>query len=129
MKKSVERISIITGQRTTEGKVHVARELRRNMTAEEQSLWYCLRASKLGGLHFRRQQIIDGFVVDFYCHGARLVVELDGEGHQDQIEYDEARDRIIAVRGLRILRIPNKDVRQNLSEVLRSILQAAKEAQ
>lgn len=127
MKKIIDRHSVITGQCTTEGKVHLAQELRRNMTPEEHSLWYCLRANKLGGLHFRRQQIIDGFIVDFYCHSAKLVVELDGQAHQDQLDYDEARDRIIAAHGLHILRIPNRDVRTNLPAVLRRILDTARE--
>jgi very-short-patch-repair endonuclease len=57
--------------------------------------WQHLRANQLNGLHFRRQQIIDGFIADFYCHVARLVIEVDGEIHQQQAEYDAERDRVL----------------------------------
>ena len=66
---------IVAGQRVAPEKVAAARELRRHMTPEECILWEHLRAHRLNGLHFRRQQVIDGFVVDFYCSGCALVVE------------------------------------------------------
>lgn len=118
--------SIITGQRVTEGKAIRAWEMRRSMTPEEQLLWDHLRASRLQGFHFRRQQVIDGFIADFYCHAARLVVEVDGAGHGDQIEYDAERDRILAARGLRILRVTNDEVRSDLDGVLASIVANAR---
>lgn len=58
-----------------------ANNLKRTMTKAEKLLWHELRASKLGGHKFRRQHPIDKFIVDFYCHEAKLVVELDGEVH------------------------------------------------
>jgi very-short-patch-repair endonuclease len=67
-------------------------ELRRNMTPSEQKLWQCLRAGRLEGFHFRRQQIIGSYIVDFYCHKSRLVIELDGRSHLDHQEYDLERD-------------------------------------
>ena len=73
------------------------------------------------GRHFRRQQIIDGFIVDFYCHAAGLVIEVDGKIHEDQIEYDAERDRILKQRELQILRFTNAEIRANLDAVLRSI--------
>jgi len=88
------------------------------MTAEEGIMWKCLRANRLHGFQFRRQQVIDGFIVDFYCHAAGLVVEVDGEVHQGQAEYDGERDRVLAARGLNILRIRNEDVKRNLVDVL-----------
>ena len=51
------------------------------MTPWERKLWFHLRTNRLGGFHFRRQQIIDGVIVDFYCHALRLVEEVDGSGH------------------------------------------------
>jgi very-short-patch-repair endonuclease len=81
----------------------------------------------LNGLHFRRQQIIDGFIADFYCHAARLVIEVDGEIHQKQAEYDTERDRILLARGLRLLRIRNEEVRQNLDKVLADISKVCSE--
>jgi very-short-patch-repair endonuclease len=118
---------IVVNQRVTAGKVHVSRELRRNMTEEERLLWNALRTNRLGGLHFRRQQIIDGFVVDFYCHAAGLVIKVDGAGHQDQTAYDEAWDHILAARNLLVLRFSNGEVRRHLTGVLTRIAAVARE--
>jgi len=113
--------NIVIGQKVTPIKVQRAKELRHQMTQEEKILWQYLRANRLNGLHFRRQQIIDGFIADFYCHAARLVIEVDGEIHQQQAEYDAERDRVLLARGLRLLRIKNEEVRQNLNSVLMRI--------
>ncbi len=119
--------NIVIGQKVTPVKVQRAKELRRQMTQEEKILWQHLRANRLNGLHFRRQQIIDGFIADFYCHAARLVIEVDGEIHQQQAEYDAERDRILFARGLRLLRIQNEAVRLNLDRVLAYISKACSE--
>ncbi|ACK71609.1 protein of unknown function DUF559 [Gloeothece citriformis PCC 7424] len=116
--------NIIIGQKITATKQQRAKELRQNMTPEEKILWQHLRRNNLNGLHFRRQQIIDGFIVDFYCHAAKLVIEIDGEIHQQQTEYDTERDQILSAKGLRLLRIKNEDVRQNLNGVLNQIIEA-----
>lgn len=116
---------IIFGQRVSDEKLELARELRRNMTPEERILWKHLRAHRLQGLHFRRQQVIDGFVVDFFCFDAALVVEVDGGVHRAQAGYDAERDVVLKKRGLRVLRITNEDVRHNLEDVLARIAQAA----
>lgn len=62
--------NIVIGQKVDQAKVERAKELRKNLTPEERILWQRLRANRLDGWHFRRQQIIDGFIVDFYCHKA-----------------------------------------------------------
>ncbi|NER25399.1 MAG: DUF559 domain-containing protein [Symploca sp. SIO1C2] len=116
--RNKETSNIVIGQKVTSTKVQRAKELRHQMTQEEKILWQHLRANRLNRLHFRRQQIIDGFIVDFYCHAARLVIEVDGEIHQQQVEYDAERDRILSARGLRLLRIRNEEVRQNLDKIL-----------
>jgi len=72
--------NIVSGQQITKEKFQKAKELRRDMTSAEKVLWNELRGNKLG-VHFRRQQIIAGFIVDFYCHRAGLVIELDGDIH------------------------------------------------
>jgi very-short-patch-repair endonuclease len=110
--------NIVIGQRVQEAKVARAKELRREMTPEEKILWQHLRANRLLGLRFRRQQIIDGFIADFYCHAAGLVVELDGSSHDQQTEYDAERDRIFSARGLHVLRVRNEEIRQQLRAVL-----------
>ena len=103
---------IIKRQKVDSAKIQRAKDLRRQMTEEERLLWKRLRTHRLAGLHFRRQQIIDGFIVDFYCHTAGFIVEVDGPVHDQQAEYDAERDRILAARDLRILRIRNEEVRR-----------------
>jgi very-short-patch-repair endonuclease len=104
--------------------VERAREFRRAMTAEESILWEALRQGRLGGVRFRRQQVIDGFIADFYCHQAGLVIEVDGGQHREQAGYDAERDRILALHGLRVLRVSNDEVRARLPSVLRRIAAA-----
>jgi very-short-patch-repair endonuclease len=116
--------NIVIGQRVEKGKLQQAKELRRRMTAEEKILWRQLRTNRLTGLHIRRQQVIDGFIADFYCHSAGLVIELDGAVHQSQAKYDAERDRTLSQRKLRTLRIKNKEIRENLEGVLARILEA-----
>jgi very-short-patch-repair endonuclease len=112
---------IVTGQHIDPGKATRAKELRHQMTEEEEILWEKLRANRLNGFHFRRQQIIDGFIVDFYCHAARLVIEVDGKIHDNQIEYDTQRDQILRAKDLQILRITNTEIHTDLETVLQSI--------
>ncbi len=112
--------TIITGQRPAE-KLPLAQQMRRLPTPAEAKLWTHLRAGCLYGLHFRRQQVIDGFIVDFYCHAAGLVVELDGAVHDKQADYDAERTRILEERGLHILRFTNSEVEKDCAAVLREI--------
>ncbi|MGL5195655.1 MAG: endonuclease domain-containing protein [Chroococcales cyanobacterium] len=121
------RHNIVIGQNVSSDKVQQAKELRRRMTEEEKILWQYLRANRLNGWHFRRQHIIDGFITDFYCHAAGLVVEVDGKIHEKQVEYDVERDQIITSRHLRLLRIKNEEIRQNLEQVIMRIAAACQE--
>jgi very-short-patch-repair endonuclease len=109
--------NMIIGQKVRPEKAHRARELRRQMTAAETILWQRLRANCLGGWHFRRQQVIGGFIVDFYCHAAGLVVELDGAVHEQQVEYDQQRDQVLQALALHVLRIQNQDVLGHLHDL------------
>jgi len=86
--------NIIPGQNVTKEKLQRAKELRRDMTPAEKILWQELRANKLG-VHFRRQQVIAGFIVDFYCHKAALVIEVDGDIHDLQQEEDARREKVV----------------------------------
>jgi len=123
----VSKRHVITGQKIDPAKLQQAKALRRNMTPAEKRLWTALRANRLQGFHFRRQQIIGGFIVDFYCHAASLVVEVDGPVHDQQADYDAERDRTLSIRGLRILRVHNTEVMQDLKGVLARIEAACKE--
>ena len=71
------------------------------MTPAEKFLWEELRTNKLG-VHFRRQQAIAGFIVDFYCHKAGLVIEVDVDIHDLQKEEDERREKVLSALGLRL---------------------------
>jgi very-short-patch-repair endonuclease len=119
--------NIVIGQQVDDAKVQRSKDLRREMTPEERMLWESLRRNQLKGLHFRRQQVIDGFIVDFYCHAVGLVVEIDGKSHDHKQAYDAERDKVLAQRGLRILRIRNDEVRLDLAAVLKRIARACKE--
>jgi very-short-patch-repair endonuclease len=112
--------NIVTGQKVTKEKLERAKELRREMTPAEKILWNELRANKLG-VHFRRQQVIQGFIVDFYCHKAGLVVEVDGDIHDLQEDEDERREKALSALGLRIVRFGNDEVVRDVSAVVGKI--------
>ena len=112
--------NIIPGQHVTKEKLQRSRELRREMTPTEKILWEELRGSKLG-VRFRRQQVIQGFIVDFYCHKSALVVEVDGDVHDLQKEEDERREKVLSTLGLRIVRFRNDEVVRDLSAVVGKI--------
>jgi very-short-patch-repair endonuclease len=116
--------NIIPGQRVTKEKLQRAKELRREMTPAEKILWNELRANKLG-VHFRRQQVIAGFIVDFYCHKFALVVEVDGDVHDLQKEEDAKREKVLSAMGLRIVRFGNDEVVRDLSAVVGRIKELA----
>ena len=119
--------NIVIGQKVDEDKVMRARELRKEMTPAERRLWQCLRGNRLAGLHFRRQQVIDGFIADFYCHAVGIVVEVDGPIHSNQAEYDAERDRVFAARNLIVVRLTNAEVTSDLAAALARITRACRE--
>jgi very-short-patch-repair endonuclease len=106
-----------------------ARVLRKNSTDAERILWSELRDHRLNGAGFRRQVPIGNFVVDFLCHAARLVIELDGGQHfSDEHEIADARrSAIIEAEGLQVLRFSNHDVMTNRAGVLETIAAAVVE--
>jgi very-short-patch-repair endonuclease len=95
-----------------EGKKEQARKLRICATHAEKVMWELLRNRKVAGLKFRRQQVIDGFIADFFCEEAKLVIELDGGVHNDpkQKKIDIHREQVFKIRGLHTLRIKNEVV-------------------
>jgi len=115
---------LITRQKVDADKLAFVRQLRHEMTPEEQLLWTQLRGNRLRGLHFRFQQLIHGFIADFYCHAAGVVVEVDGGVHDGQAEYDAARDLAFATLGLLVLRFRNEEVSGGMSGVLERIATA-----
>ncbi len=93
-------MSVITTQHVIPEKRARAKELRRQMTRAERNLWRQLRANRLNGYQFRRQQVIDGFIVDFYCHALQLIIEVDGPIHDQQTEQDREREYVLSGRAL-----------------------------
>jgi very-short-patch-repair endonuclease len=118
MPKQSESGRVVRGQPIDPVKLARAKEMRRAMTPAETLLWKALRTNQFHGYHFRRQQVIAGFIVDFYCHAARLAVEVDGAAHTGQEAYDAERDQVLAGHDVRALRIPNEDVERRLPDVL-----------
>jgi very-short-patch-repair endonuclease len=102
---------------------HIARRLRRDMTDAERRVWRLLRSRQLEGYKFRRQQPIDGYIVDFICFEHRLVVEIDGGQHSDESDYEERRTRHLESSGFRIARFWNNEVLENSEGVCLKILE------
>jgi very-short-patch-repair endonuclease len=100
-----------------------ARQLRRDQTDAERLLWGHLRARRLGGVKFRRQDPRAPYIVDFICLERRLVVDLDGSRHGDDkaIAYDGRRSAFLNAQGFRVLRFWNTDVLKHLDGVLDDI--------
>jgi very-short-patch-repair endonuclease len=101
-----------------------ARRLRCQSTDAERKLWRLLRGEQLNGFQFRRQHPIAGYIVDFVCLKANLVVELDGGQHTEPagIAHDTQRTQRLEERGLRILRVPDDVMLKDPEAVLRTIL-------
>ena len=116
------KVNLITGQKVKEEQKEFARKLRREQTEAENKLWEIVRAKKLG-VKFRRQQVIDSFIVDFYCPEKRLIIEIDGDIHKGKKEYDKIREKILKSRRLKIMRLKNSDVLNNITEVKNKIIE------
>ena len=103
-----------------------ARQLRQNQTDAEQRLWHALRAKRFGGIKFRRQYPCGADVLDFYCHGKKLAIELDGGQHASAQarEHDERRTDYLSRQGIKVLRFWDSEVLLQLDSVLQTIWQA-----
>jgi very-short-patch-repair endonuclease len=110
---------------TTPDLVTAARQLRQNLTPAEQTLWQALKNRQLNGLRFRCQHPLGSFIVDFYCPQCRLIVEVDGSIHSQQVEYDLARTKHLNQFGYQVVRFSNQDVMTNLNSVLQQIVTAS----
>ena len=110
----------ITKNSYSQKKLQFAKNLRHNQTDAEGLLWYYIRSKQLGGFRFKRQQIIEKYIVDFVCFEKKLIIELDGSQHGeiDIIKSDKIRDDFLKYRGFKILRFWNEEIFKNCSEVL-----------
>ena len=107
-----------------------ARELRHNMSEPEVMLWSRLRRLRDRGFHIRRQIPFRGYYLDFVCHARRLVIEVDGFQHSDDVQaaHDAVRDRNLGRQGYRVLRVWASEVRGNLGGVMDRIILALQAA-
>ncbi len=100
----------------------IARQMRCEPTPAEEKLWQKLRHKQVLGFKFRRQHVIDRFIVDFYCGEARLVVEVDGEVHDYTQEEDAIRQEFLESLGLRVVRFRNEEVLNAVDGVVEEIV-------
>jgi very-short-patch-repair endonuclease len=106
-----------------------AREMRRQPTDAERMMWGLLRDRRLDGFKFRRQTPVHGYVVDFYCEAASLVVELDGDQHGEgeAVEYDRRRSERLGELRIRVMRFANHEVLAHPQAVAATILRVLRE--
>ena len=86
-------------------------------------LWKHIRKNQLAGYKFHRQHIVGPFIVDFYCPVMRLIIEIGGDIHQQQQEYDTTRDEYLRMMGYKILRFEHAKVLNNLNDVMKELSQ------
>jgi very-short-patch-repair endonuclease len=108
----------------------LARRLRNETTILEEMLWQQLRDRRLDGFKFRRQVPLAGYVADFVCFEAKLIVEVDGpvHAHEEQRLHDKERDRVLRQRGFRVVRFDGETVLTDLERVLGAVRQALAQA-
>jgi len=106
-----------------------AKTFRREMRWAEKLLWHHLRNRKMAGGKFRRQYSLGPYVLDFFCYESKLAIEMDGRQHGDPKAqaHDAKRDRYLKMHGIRIKRIWNFQIRENLDGVLAGIRMALEE--
>ncbi len=100
---------------------NLQKSLKHNSTEAEQKIWRQLRDRRFAHLKFRRQQIIEGYIVDFVCFKKKLIIEIDGSQHHEQIEYDEKRTEKLTREGFKILRFWNNEIFNQMDVVLERI--------
>ena len=98
-----------------------AKKLRNNPTEAERFLWQRLKSSQIEGVKFRRQEPIEGFIVDFVSFDKKIIIELDGGQHAENPSDDQKRDGCLKANGFTVLRFWNHEVFQNVEEVLEVI--------
>lgn len=116
---------MVLNQEISPEKLELARHFRKNPTEKEDVVWELLRNRNIKNLKWRRQQVIDGFVADFYCAELNAVLEIDGSVHDsDEAKaYDEYRASVFESRGIKTYRLKNEDCdQQHLIELIEVII-------
>lgn len=115
----------IRDQKINPKKLELARHFRKNPTESEDAVWQMLRNRQIKNLKWRRQQVIDGFIADFYCAELNVVLEIDGSVHDtnEAKEYDAYRTSVFESRGIRTYRLRNEDCdKKHLTELIEHII-------
>lgn len=119
----------IRNQKINPQKLELARQFRKNPTESEDAVWQMLRNRQIRNLKWRRQQVIDGFIADFYCAELNVVLEIDGSVHdnEDVKEYDAYRTSVFESKGIRTFRLKNEDCdKQHLTELIDIIISSVR---
>ena len=98
--------------------VAFAKSMRREMTEPEKLLWHQLRAKRFEGTKFRRQNVVGKYIADFYSRSAMLIIEVDGDTHAFNHEYDIVRESFLRALGFNVIRFTNAEVMANMEGVL-----------
>ena len=120
---------VIRKQKINPKKLELSRQFRKNPTESEDAVWQMLRNRQIRNLKWRRQQVIDGFIADFYCAELNVVLEIDGSVHdnEDVKEYDVYRTSVFASKGIRTFRLRNEDCdKQHLIELIDIIISSVR---
>lgn len=120
---------VIRNQKINSKKLELARQFRKNPTESEDAVWQMLRNRQIKNLKWRRQQVIDGFIADFYCAELNVVLEIDGSVHdkEEVKEYDAYRTSVFESKSIRIFRLKNEDCdKQHLTELIENIIKSVR---
>lgn len=102
-------------------KIQLAREFRKAPTKSEKMMWHNLRRNNFKDLYFRRQHVIDGYIVDFYCPKLKLAIEIDGSVHLKQIREDGERQKILEAKKIKFFRVSSWEVENNIDLALKNL--------
>jgi very-short-patch-repair endonuclease len=116
-------------QNASQSAFEKARVLRKSPTIAEDKLWQFVRGRKMLGKKFRRQHPFEEFILDFYCHECKLVIEIDGDYHlsKEQTAYDANRTAFLNEQGLSVLRFTNRQVMAEIDTVIRKVKEVIKQ--
>ena len=101
--------------------INLAKQMRNELTPEEELLWVRIRRRQLEGFRFRRQHTIGRYITDFCCPEIKLIIEIDGAVHSDSKKHDESRDEYLAALGYRTVRFHNEELTHHIENVITSI--------
>ena len=119
--KTIDKFNYIPYKRKL---TELARQNRNNPSSAEKKVWYeVLSRKQFEGYKFTRQKPLGGYIIDFYCSKLQLVIEIDGDSHAENAEYDEVRTNILKRYGLKVLRYTNRDVMSNIEGVYQDLMQ------